>query len=180
MKTKTIAITELGRVRIGDTITLRKQGVTVTGKNRRCISGRAHIELPSNPGSIQITVACTDKGWEFVGGNREIPAYEPGETGTATLSGVRVRGTWCEGAGGNQYFALHRNVVEGRRVDPSVLVQPDRITDFTPDITYSGISTEHAIRAMKDTHAARDNDLYHDELRELVGAVVNAIKKSDD
>lgn len=179
MRTKTVSITSSKDVRVGDSVTLSKQGVAVTGKHRVCVSGSVHVELPTNPGARSTPTACTNQGWDFVGGTREVPAYDPGTSGTGLVNGFRVSGTWCEGAQGNSYFALHQNVVYGQRVAPTMVVREDQVTDFTPDMS-PGISTEKAIKAMAETRAARRNGLSPASLRELVEAVINAIKRSGD
>lgn len=84
---RTIEITSIEDVRDGDVVTVKLPALplptTVTG--HVYIAQGAGIVLWDVPGVGEIDMDC----WSFVSATREVPEWEPGMSGTATVSGVK-------------------------------------------------------------------------------------------
>lgn len=83
----TIEITRMEDVRVGDDITLTRDGVTVAGRVRPegTAVNRAdwHVYFPG------VGTLYARDGWTLASATREVPEWEPGMAGTATVGPKR-------------------------------------------------------------------------------------------
>lgn len=184
MSAKTITITEPAEVQVPDVATFTSPSGTVIG-TVMAIKPFVGGDNEGQPALFTVSAFGFQHDFHvdyFVSATHEMPMFDPGTTGTATVRGVKglrvMRLQENDTDGLNGYAWVSADLINGKGkaingYDGTFLHTEEDVTDFVPRaVAATPPPVEAVMTAIGATDAAADNVLTRDETREIAAAVL--------